>query len=54
MLDPAITVVAHDPAALGRAAAELVFRRLDGDASPPQRIVMPVQLIARGSGEIAR
>ena len=34
ILDPAISVVAQDPQAIGRTAAELLFRRLDGDASP--------------------
>ena len=51
-VDPATTVVSHDPAELGRTAAELLFRRLDGDRSPTQRIVLPTHLIPRGSGEI--
>ena len=53
MLDPAISVVAQDPQALGRAAAGQLFRRLDGDAAPSVHQVVPVTLIARGSGEIA-
>ena len=53
LLEPAVTVVAHDPAELGRTAAELLFRRLDGDASPSQQIVSPFAIISRGSGEIA-
>jgi LacI family transcriptional regulator len=52
MLDPAISVVAQDPQALGRAAADLLFRRLDGDVGPAVDVVIPVTLIARGSGEI--
>src|SRR5207302_7085844 len=52
MIDPAISVVAQDPGALGRAAADLLFRRLDGQAGPAVRRVVPVTLIARGSGEI--
>ena len=52
VLDPAISVVAQDPQALGRSAADLLFRRLDGDASPTVHQVVPVKLIARGSGEI--
>jgi LacI family transcriptional regulator len=52
MLDPPVTVVTHDPAELGRTAAELLFRRLDGDRSASEHIVCPVQLVARGSGEI--
>jgi LacI family transcriptional regulator len=52
LLDPPVTVVAHDPVELGRTAAELLFRRLDGYASPSQHIVCPFALIPRGSGEI--
>jgi LacI family transcriptional regulator len=52
LLDPPVSVVASDPGVLGRAAAELLFTRLDGDDSPPRRIVLPVRLIPRGSGEV--
>jgi LacI family transcriptional regulator len=52
LVDPPVSVVAHDPADLGRSAAELLFRRLDGDKSPTQHLVCPFELIARGSGEI--
>lgn len=52
MLDPPVTVVAHDPVELGRTAAQLLLRRLDGDRSESEHIVCPVQLIRRGSGEI--
>jgi LacI family transcriptional regulator len=52
MLDPAISVVAQDPQALGRAAADQLFRRLDGDAAPAVHQVIPVTLVVRGSGEI--
>jgi len=52
VLDPALTVVAQDPAALGRVAAELLFARVDGDTSPPKRVVLPTTLIERGSGEL--
>ena len=54
ILEPAISVVAQDPQAIGRSAAELLFRRLDGDTSPSVHHVVPVKLIARGSGEIHR
>lgn len=53
LLDPPISVVAIDAGALGKAAAELLFARLDGDTSPPRRIVLPVRLVPRGSGEVA-
>lgn len=52
LLDPPVTVIAHDPAELGRTAAELLFRRLDGDRSPSEHIVCPVRLVPRGSGEV--
>jgi LacI family transcriptional regulator len=52
LLDPGVTVVAQDPAAIGRLAAETLFRRLDGDRSPSTVQVVPTQLIVRGSGEI--
>lgn len=54
LLSPPVTVVAHDVALLGRAAAELLFARLDGDNSPPRRVVLPARLVARGSGEVGR
>lgn len=53
LLEPGITVVAQDPATMGRKAAELLFRRIDGDRSPSQHLIVPTRLIARGSGEIA-
>jgi LacI family transcriptional regulator len=49
---PPVTVIAHDVAALGRTAAELLFARVDGDGAPPRRVVLPVRLITRGSGEV--
>jgi LacI family transcriptional regulator len=53
LLEPGLTVVAQDPAAVGEAAADLLFRRLDGDTGPTQVRVIPTSLIVRGSGEIA-
>ncbi|MEV6202831.1 LacI family DNA-binding transcriptional regulator [Streptomyces sp. NPDC051771] len=47
-----VTVIAQDPAALGRTAAELLFRRLDGPAEAPRRVVIGTRLLARGSGEV--
>lgn len=52
LLEPGITVIAQDPATMGRKAAELLFRRIDGDRSPSQHLIVPTRLIARGSGEI--
>jgi LacI family transcriptional regulator len=53
LVDPALTVVAQDPAALGRAAAELLFARLDGDGGPFRRVELPTPLVVRGSGELS-
>src|SRR5215210_5559592 len=52
VVDPGVTVVAQDPHALGRAAAELLFARLDGYDGPTRNIVVPTRLIERGSGEL--
>jgi LacI family transcriptional regulator len=52
LLEPGITVIAQDPAAIGRLAAEVLFRRLDGDQSPTEHHIVPTKMISRGSGEI--
>jgi substrate-binding family protein len=49
MLAVPVTVVAYDAADLGRAAAELVARRLADDQSPPQRVVLPTTLVVQRS-----
>ncbi|WP_343964720.1 MULTISPECIES: LacI family DNA-binding transcriptional regulator [Kribbella] len=52
MLPTPVTVVASDIAELGRIAARLLLDRASkSDTRPPQRIVLPCQLIQRGSGE---
>lgn len=53
LLQPAITVIAQDARAIGEAAAERLFRRLDGDHLPVEQVIIPAELIARGSGEIS-
>jgi LacI family transcriptional regulator len=53
LLDPPVTVIAHDVSRLGEAAAELLFARIHGDSSVPRKVVLPVHLIPRGSGEVA-
>ncbi|MEU3983570.1 LacI family DNA-binding transcriptional regulator [Streptomyces sp. NPDC026672] len=52
LLDPGVTVVAQDAAALGRTAADRLFRQLEGDLIAPERIELPTRLITRGSGEL--
>jgi LacI family transcriptional regulator len=51
-LAPGITVMAYDPADIGRAAAELLFARLSGYDGPPRRVEVPATLYARGSAEM--
>lgn len=52
MLPTPITVIKHDPAEMGRKGAELLFARLNGDERPPQHVLLPTELLVRGSGEI--
>jgi LacI family transcriptional regulator len=52
LLDPGISVIAQDPAAIGRTAAGILFRRLDGDRAPFQTHIVRTLMIKRGSGEI--
>ncbi len=52
LLTPGVTVVAQNPAEMGRRAAELLFGRLAGTRGPAQYIELGTQLIVRGSGEI--
>jgi LacI family transcriptional regulator len=47
-----VTVVRTDPYRLGKLAAELALTRIDGDDRKPQRVIVPTELVARGSGEI--
>ena len=51
LLRPGITIVRQPTESMGRLAAELLFSRLgkSGDQSPAKRIVMPVELVVRGS-----
>ncbi|MFI6479468.1 LacI family DNA-binding transcriptional regulator [Nonomuraea sp. NPDC050663] len=51
LLSPGVTVVAQDPAGLGRVAAELLLRRIGGDDGPSEHLRLPVRLIVRGSVE---
>jgi LacI family transcriptional regulator len=53
MLAVPVTVVRHDPAAMGRIGADLAYARLDGEDALPQRHTIPCELVPRGSGEVA-
>ncbi|MDQ4215503.1 LacI family DNA-binding transcriptional regulator [Microbacterium capsulatum] len=53
LMDPGLSVVAQRPKVLGRLAAERLFASLDaGHRLDPAPIVVPVDLVPRGSGEI--
>jgi LacI family transcriptional regulator len=47
-----VTVVAHETSRMGAHAAALAFERLDGGAREPRRVIVPTELIVRGSGEV--
>lgn len=53
MLDPPLSVAPQNPRELGRRAGDLLYRRLEGFDGPPQVVELPVEIIERGSGEIA-
>ena len=52
LLDPGVTVLAQQPAQIGRIAAELLFARLAGGRAPADVHIIPSLLKRRGSGEI--
>lgn len=48
-LEPPITCINQDPAALGERAIQQLFARLDGEESEPRTHIIPTRLIVRGS-----
>jgi LacI family transcriptional regulator len=46
------TVVRHDSHLMGTHAAALAFERLERAGHPPRRVVVPTELVVRGSGEV--
>jgi len=51
-LTPPVSAVTQDPAAMGDAAAELLFSRIAGDTSPPRELILSTRMVARDSGEV--
>jgi LacI family transcriptional regulator len=51
-LQPGVTVMAQDPATIGRLAAQRLVDRMSGDSSAPTVHTVPTRLIVRGSGEL--
>lgn len=52
LLPTPVTVVAADVTQLGAVATELLIRRVEGFTGDVERLVLPVALIPRGSGEL--
>ena len=53
LLDPPLSVLRQDPAAMGRLAAETIFAQLAGQQPARRQLHIPVTLEPRGSGELA-
>jgi LacI family transcriptional regulator len=47
-----VTVVRHDSQRMGAHAAALAFDRLDGALQQPRTVIVPTELVVRGSGEV--
>jgi LacI family transcriptional regulator len=52
ILEPALTVVAQNPVAVGESAGTTAVKRLAGDRSRARTITVGTRLVPRGSGEI--
>ncbi|HZC73139.1 MAG TPA: LacI family DNA-binding transcriptional regulator [Jatrophihabitans sp.] len=46
-----VTVIGHDPERMGELGAELIVTRLNGADGPARRVLLPTELIERGSAE---
>ncbi len=52
ILEPALTVVAQNPVAMGELAGTTAIQRLEGDRSRARTLTVETRLIPRGSGEL--
>jgi LacI family transcriptional regulator len=52
LLQPGLTIMAQDAAAVGRLAAARLFDRINGETAPPSVHTVPTRLVPRGSGEL--
>lgn len=52
LLDPPVSVLRQDPAAMGRLAAETIFAQLAGQQPARHELQIPVTLVPRGSREL--
>ena len=53
LVDPGVTTVPQDAEEVGRRAGELLFSRLLDGRTDPTREIVPMTIVARGSGEIS-
>jgi len=53
LIEPGLTAIVQDISGLGKAAAEMLFSRIDGTNDATEHRVLDVELRERGSGEIA-
>jgi LacI family transcriptional regulator len=49
LVEPPVTVIAQSPTDMGRVAATTLFARIKGSEQPPDRTVLPTELLVRGS-----
>lgn len=52
VIDPGLTIVAQNAEEVGRRAGSLLFSRVGGRSAGSVRVIVPVSLICRGSGEL--
>lgn len=52
LVEPGLTTVEQDPTEMGRRAAEVLFRRMNGERGETAVLTLPTRLWPRGSGEI--
>src|SRR4051794_29672235 len=52
LVDPPLTVIRQNVAAIGAEVTRLLFARIDGDRSVPQHVVLIPELVVRGPGEL--
>lgn len=51
-LEPAVTIVDQDPTPIAEAAVDLLLARMRGEQAEARNIVLPVNVVPRGSGEL--
>lgn len=52
-VEPGITVIDHSPERIGETAAQRLLAHMAGSTEAPTTVMLPMELIERGSGELA-